>query len=110
MSFSRARFGLKPSGAASPPQKGSTYRLDECDCQSDARFGTSQRFPPAHFKGGFSEFSCRCPAKGVSKAVSEKASETLCKAGVAAALATLRRPAARECFASKRIFALTLPV
>jgi len=100
MSFSRARFGRKPSGTASPPQKGSTQRVDDCDCQSGARYGSSQRFPPAHFKGGFSEASKPC----VSEETSEDDGN---EARVAAVEATPLRPALPGCFASKRGLAFT---
>lgn len=53
MSLSKAHIGVKPSGAASPPQNGSTYRLLLNESQSCKSWGTSQRLPPAHFKGGF---------------------------------------------------------
>src|SRR5438093_4688444 len=52
MSLSKLRIGVKPSGAASPPQNGSTYLLFLNGVQSCKRSGTSQRLPPAHFKGG----------------------------------------------------------
>lgn len=37
---------------ARPPQKGSTRRRDACSSQIGSRWGTSQRFPPAHLRGG----------------------------------------------------------
>src|SRR5882672_12789444 len=52
MSFKSALSGSKPRTTASPPQKGSTYLRRECCLQSGIRWETSQRLPPAHFKGG----------------------------------------------------------
>ncbi len=52
MSFNNDVSGLRPRGPASPPQNGSTYLQVRCDRQSGAMWGTSQRLPPAHFRGG----------------------------------------------------------
>src|SRR5688572_16704656 len=52
MSFKSACGGCRPSTTASPPQNGSTYRRSACCSQIGFRCETSQRLPPAHFKGG----------------------------------------------------------
>src|SRR5437899_8703013 len=54
-SFSKACFGWRPKAMARPPQKGSTYRRSEWVRKIGSICGSSQRFPPAHFKGGFSD-------------------------------------------------------
>src|SRR6185369_2364549 len=53
MSFSSACFGCSPSTTARPPQNGSTYLRSAFSSQIGLRCDTSQRFPPAHFRGGF---------------------------------------------------------
>jgi hypothetical protein len=106
MSFKTACFGLKPSAGASPPQKGSTNLPDECDCHSDARCGTSQRFPPAHFKGGFKKESGVALAF-VAELASLTAARTLAFLNEAPAMAG--RAALARCFAcsgSKAVFKL----
>src|SRR5258705_13044469 len=59
MSFRNARFGSKPSGTARPPQKGSTYLRSCRRSQNGFKCETSQRLPPAHFRGGLSWLSAR---------------------------------------------------
>src|SRR5215216_302942 len=53
-SFSSAFFGCNPSTTASPPQNGSTYLWFAFASQIGFSCETSQRLPPAHFKGGLS--------------------------------------------------------
>jgi len=50
--ISNARSGAMPRVTAKPPQNGSTNRRSECGLHSGKRCGTSQRFPPAHLRGG----------------------------------------------------------
>ena len=53
----RPRGVYEPRTTAKPPQNGSTKRLSGYLAPKDASWGTNQRFPPAHFKGGF-KFNC----------------------------------------------------
>jgi hypothetical protein len=57
-SFNKAACGFKPSETESPPQKGSTKRTLLCLDHSLVNFGSSQRFPPAHFNGGLNADNC----------------------------------------------------
>src|ERR1700756_5402704 len=52
MSFNSARRGRRLRATARPPQKGSTRRLARYSVHRSARYGTSHRLPPAHFRGG----------------------------------------------------------
>src|SRR6185503_13365596 len=56
MSFRRACLGCRPRATARPPQNGSTYLRSAFASHIVLRFDTSQRFPPAHFKGGLDIF------------------------------------------------------
>ena len=58
MSLRSAACGPSPRVTARPPQNGSTNRLEACGRQSSMRRGKSQRFPPAHFRGGFKLDNC----------------------------------------------------
>ncbi len=91
-SLSSARCGMRPSATASPPQNGSTSRRSENGSQSGRRCGTSQRLPPAHFKGGLTAAVSAAGAADTRSIIRRARVKAIFKAETLSSDAALRRP------------------